>query len=136
MTDGLATHFPVSVKVIVETGDGYVLLKNERNEWELPGGKLEAGEELEACAIREVAEETGLAIEIETLAHSWIYRVNDCEVVIVAYKAKPLSFSPELSLSAEHKHIGIFPANRLIDLVLPQGYRDAIRISQTHDGRN
>jgi 8-oxo-dGTP pyrophosphatase MutT (NUDIX family) len=136
MTDALATHFPVSIKVIVETDDGYVLLKNERNEWELPGGKLEASEELEACAIREVAEETGLAVEIEALAHSWIYRVNNCEVVIVAYKAKPLPFRPEVSLSAEHKQIGIFPADRLIDLDLPQGYRDAIRICQATGKRN
>lgn len=131
MTDSLATHFPVSVKVIVETNDGYVLLKNERNEWELPGGKLENGEELKACAVREVAEETGLEVEIQSLAHSWVYRVNGCEVVIIAYKAKRLSSSPNVSVSAEHKQIGIFPRGRLEGLVLPQGYRDAISVSQT-----
>ena len=37
-------NFPVSIKgVLVEAGR-VVLLENERNEWELPGGRLEPGE--------------------------------------------------------------------------------------------
>jgi 8-oxo-dGTP pyrophosphatase MutT (NUDIX family) len=37
-------NFPVSIKgVLVEAGR-VVLLENERDEWELPGGRLEPGE--------------------------------------------------------------------------------------------
>jgi 8-oxo-dGTP pyrophosphatase MutT (NUDIX family) len=37
-------NFPVSIKgVFVEAG-GIVLLENDRDEWELPGGRLEPGE--------------------------------------------------------------------------------------------
>ncbi len=32
-----------------------------RNKWDLPKGKLDPGETLEQCAVREVGEETGLA---------------------------------------------------------------------------
>jgi len=36
-------NFPVSIKgVFVEAG-GIVLLENDRDEWELPGGRLEPG---------------------------------------------------------------------------------------------
>jgi len=35
--------------------------------WDLPGGHLVLGESIEECLIREVAEETGLAIEIERM---------------------------------------------------------------------
>jgi Arc/MetJ-type ribon-helix-helix transcriptional regulator len=41
-----AAHaFPVSVKGVAVQGGGVLLLENERNEWELPGGKLELREE-------------------------------------------------------------------------------------------
>ncbi len=48
--------------------DGKVLLgkRNKepgKNTWSLPGGKLEFGETFEACAKREVKEETGLDID-------------------------------------------------------------------------
>lgn len=52
---------------LVQTGGG--LITNEKNEvlmifrrgkWDLPKGKIEKGETLEECAIREVQEETGL----------------------------------------------------------------------------
>ncbi|MBX9734663.1 MAG: NUDIX domain-containing protein [Chitinophagaceae bacterium] len=37
-----------------------ILLIFRRGFWDLPKGKLDAGETIEACAIREVEEETGL----------------------------------------------------------------------------
>jgi hypothetical protein len=48
--------FPVSVKGVVLTASGVVLLRNERDEWELPGGKLEPGESPAACLVREIEE--------------------------------------------------------------------------------
>jgi ADP-ribose pyrophosphatase YjhB (NUDIX family) len=44
--------------VINEKGE--VLFMFRRGKWDLPKGKLDMGETLEACALREVAEETGL----------------------------------------------------------------------------
>ena len=36
--------YPISVKGVVVRAGRVLLLKNERDEWELPGGRLEAGE--------------------------------------------------------------------------------------------
>ncbi len=53
--------------ILIQAGGG--LVKNEkgkllfmfrRGKWDLPKGKLDAGESLEQCAVREVGEETGL----------------------------------------------------------------------------
>jgi 8-oxo-dGTP diphosphatase len=56
----------VGVGVIV-VRDGQVLLGKRRGShgagsWSAPGGKLDHGESIEACARRELAEETGLEL--------------------------------------------------------------------------
>ncbi|MBO9563343.1 MAG: NUDIX domain-containing protein [Niastella sp.] len=45
---------------LVLNDKGAVLMMQRRNKWDLPKGKLDPGETLEACAVREVQEETGL----------------------------------------------------------------------------
>ncbi len=45
---------------IVENEDGKILLQYRRGKWDLPKGKLDEGETIEECAVREVEEETGL----------------------------------------------------------------------------
>ncbi|MFE9846572.1 methyltransferase, FxLD system [Streptomyces goshikiensis] len=51
------------VAVVVTNSRGQVLLgwNNARSLWELPAGKVEPGEPFEATAVRELAEESGLA---------------------------------------------------------------------------
>ena len=57
--DGAVRALPVSVKGVA-LQDGKVLpLQNERREWELPGGKLELGEDPADCVAREIGEESG-----------------------------------------------------------------------------
>ena len=45
---------------LIHTKDDDLLLIFRRGKWDLPKGKLDDGEDLEACAVREVNEETGL----------------------------------------------------------------------------
>ncbi|MEO9209756.1 MAG: NUDIX hydrolase [Ginsengibacter sp.] len=45
---------------LVKNKKGDILLIFRRGKWDLPKGKLEEGETMEECAVREVQEETGL----------------------------------------------------------------------------
>lgn len=49
---------------VVRNASGDVLMIFRRNHWDLPKGKVEAGESVEAAALREVEEETGVKAEI------------------------------------------------------------------------
>lgn len=60
------------VDVVITADDGKAVLIRRASEpyagrWALPGGFVEVGETVEEAAIREAAEETGLAIEVSRL---------------------------------------------------------------------
>lgn len=59
----------ISTRVIVEYGRDIALLRRASTgefagSWELPGGKLEPGEDIAAGAVRETEEETGITVEL------------------------------------------------------------------------
>jgi len=45
---------------VVANENGALLLIYRKQHWDLPKGKLDEGEDLETCAVREVEEETGV----------------------------------------------------------------------------
>jgi len=55
-----------SVFVAVQAPDGGLLLvrRCDSGLWELPGGRVDVGEDARATAVREVAEETGLQVTV------------------------------------------------------------------------
>ena len=53
---------------VVTNREGKVLFIYRNDKWDLPKGKLDKGETLEACALREVEEETGVqGLKIENI---------------------------------------------------------------------
>ncbi len=81
--DNLAYRFPVSVKGVILQQSKVALLRNSREEWELPGGKLELGESPEGCLIREIEEELGLRVRIGPMIDAWIYHISQGVDVLI-----------------------------------------------------
>jgi 8-oxo-dGTP pyrophosphatase MutT (NUDIX family) len=122
-----AAHaFPVSIKGVAVQGGKVLLLENERNEWELPGGKLELGEDPPGCVEREIREEADWRVSVGPLLDCWQYHIREGrDVVIVTYGCHVLSAGPPV-VSNEHKRAGLFALGEVAELVMPDGYKRSI----------
>ncbi len=133
--NGRAPNFPVSVKGVVLQNRRVVLLRNERDEWELPGGRLEHGESPEECVAREMREELGLRVTTGPILDSWVYHIYEgADVFIVTYGCYPEPFA-ELTHSPEHREVGLFQVDEVEGLRMPGGYKDSIRRWSSWAGR-
>lgn len=122
----LEYQLPISVKLVVDYQGRVPLLKNERDEWELPGGKLEVGESPEHSVCREVAEELGLTITSVDIVDTWVYEITPARhVFIVSYGARYTG--DELpAYSDEHKELGLFAYPEIAGLHMPKPYKITI----------
>ena len=67
--------------------------------WEFPGGKLDADESPQECLRREVLEELGLEVAVESIFEIAYHRYEWGPVLILAFECRPLK--------GEIRHIGI-----------------------------
>ena len=130
---------PTSVKgVLFRKIDGsaeVLLLRNDRNEWELPGGRPESGESPEECLSREILEETGLVVEVGSCVHSGVLTIlpphapRATDVLISAYGCHlkiPADANACIAISHEHNAAAWIRVDDLAGLSdLPETYRAA-----------
>ncbi len=122
---------PISIKGVVLHQGRVLLLANERGEWDLPGGRPDPGEDHRATLVREVREETGLAVEPGALLDEHLFEVLPQRFVrIVAYVCS-LSGDSEITLSNEHFEVSWVALSEVGHTIagrpLPAGYLGAIR---------
>ncbi len=100
-----AGNLPISMKAVVLCNSHALLLRQPDGIWELPGGRLEHGEDALSCLVREVKEESGLSVTVEHVLNTWIREKNDGSlnfvITALAYAWKKPDL-PRIRISKEH----------------------------------
>ncbi len=128
MTAGHPFVLAQTVKALVHHGEGILLLMKQSGAWDLPGGKLDQHETLDAAIRRELLEETGQdALELTFFGETLRQRENRAPVRVSFYRA---SFQPgwttgDIVLSTEHRDLVIADAHLVERLPMLDAYRQA-----------
>ncbi|MBR2814367.1 MAG: NUDIX hydrolase [Reyranella sp.] len=124
---------PVSIKGVVLNQGRVLLLLNERDEWDLPGGRPDPGEDHRSTLAREVREEAGLEVEVGAFLDEHLFEVLPQRFVrIVAYACR-LDSAAAMPVALSHEHLDLrwVPLADLGETIdgyrLPAGYLGAIR---------
>jgi len=80
--------------------------------WEFPGGKVELGETLQQCLVREIKEEFCVEIVVGKLIAESKYKINDKIIHLIAFNAKIIS---GIITPSEHEEIVFVAPEKLLD---------------------
>lgn len=133
---------PISCKGIVFEGGQVWLRSNERGEWELPGGKLDPGEQPTQTVAREMLEELGVKVRVKEVISNYLYTiirsVDETRGVLVAsYLCELLERVGDVEHEGEAGHAE-FKQFSLEDLPdnMPDFYKNAIKLAAEKGARN
>ena len=131
---------PISIKgIVLRKSNSYaevLLLKNDRREWELPGGRIDGSETQEECLAREFKEETGLLICVSsrigsgvlTIQLPHVRRTKDVWISIYGCLLQPsANAAPHVMISNEHQESAWIRVNELPGIAnVPDIYKACI----------
>lgn len=104
-------RFIIGAFGIIKDEEGKILLvlRNDFNAWNLPGGAIEKGETPWQGVIREVKEETGLDVEVVRLIG--IYTKTEKNHIVFSFECKVIG--GHIRLNNEAKEIKYFSFNEI-----------------------
>jgi 8-oxo-dGTP pyrophosphatase MutT (NUDIX family) len=129
---------------VVRDDTGRVLLVQRADDelWELPGGRIEIGESASAAAVREVAEEAGVDIELTGLSgvysepgHVLVYADGARQQLAVCFHAVPRDGQPSGAARPDEAEIvaaGWFDPDQAAALAMHPAVRRRLRNALTH----
>ena len=123
--------FRLSIKVVIFDDAGRCLLlkrsrcsKGNPGKWDLPGGKVNSGEDFDRALIREVIEETGLRISLTRVIGGTQRELDERAIAYLIMEARLVSGSPRLS--GEHEDFTWIEPAELHQIDLVEQFKDFI----------
>ena len=123
--DSISEMFPVSVKSILIDDQRVLLIKNERDEWDLPGGKIEKNDNVIETLIKEVKEELNITIDNYNILQAQKYLFRKQEIIVVTYFSEITNEDP-IILSFENIDYQFFSYDKLNELKLTPWAKDSL----------
>jgi 8-oxo-dGTP pyrophosphatase MutT (NUDIX family) len=124
---------PVSVKGVLFDQEMVWLRRNERNEWELPGGKIDPDEQPAETAERELQEELGMSTRAGRLLQAHVHKIpgsiDEAQgVLVLTYLCELLAVNGNFETTGEAgpARFQQFKLEDVPDLDMPDFYKDAI----------
>ncbi len=121
---------PGAAAIVAVDGEGRVCLVRQYRHgvtdflWEIPAGKLDSGEPPEVCAVRELAEETGVEARRWTPMGRFLPAPGIFSEVIHLYLARDLCIGPAAPDADEELEIQWMPIGDAVDQVLRGEWND------------
>lgn len=116
--------FVIAPKALVCNKDGKCLFlrrsqssRHFAGQWEMPGGKMDPGETLEACLLRETKEETGLDIRLNRVLGAAEGATEKFRLAYIILSATIVGAGP-VTLSDEHDACEWFSPKQALQLDL------------------
>ena len=123
--DSISEMFPVSVKSILIDDQRVLLIKNERDEWDLPGGKIDKNDNVIETLIKEVKEELNIIIDNYNILQAQKYLFRKQEIIVVTYFSEITNEDP-IILSFENIDYQFFSYDKLNELKLTPWAKDSL----------
>jgi 8-oxo-dGTP diphosphatase len=116
--------YALSVSALIRNAAGAILFVRRASHsrwhpgsWELPGGKPDPGEGIQDTVLREVAEETGLQIRLDSVAGTADFEHVQVRVAVLFFLATPLG-ADSVRLGKEHDAWRWVTQGEIADLAL------------------
>lgn len=117
------SDFGVATKAIIFNTSlkKYLVLKKSDieeinpNTFDMPGGRIEFGEELEKAVAREAKEETGLDVVVKQVFNAWTFIKKDSDFQLTGVDFLCLTEEEKVRLSLEHSGFEWREAKEIIE---------------------
>ncbi len=123
--------FNVGVKAIIQKGDKYLIVRNAKDFWEVPGGRMDGNETIEETLRRELAKECPNIKDVQIHELLDAVRVHkdikeNVSLVLIFYRVTANFDGGEPQLSHEHTEYRWLSREEAIGIIYDK-YRQAFK---------
>ncbi|RJO60280.1 NUDIX hydrolase [candidate division WS5 bacterium] len=119
-----------TVKGLFERDDKILLVKDQKGFWELPGGRINHGEDPEEALQRELNEELGWSqVSIKDIIDSWSFTstVGDIHYQFIVLTYACITNEEKIKKNDEYTEYRWVPVLEIDSLTMREGYKKTIK---------